>query len=71
MVYIYVCKRFKNTMEMVSGRDGEWVNNVLQFYCKHGKLTAKGPNLYDVRKIFWPPFLYLKVIYRAPLKGGP
>ena len=41
MVYIYVCKRFKNTMEMVSGRDGEWVNNVLQFYCKHGKLTAK------------------------------
>ena len=41
MVYIYVCKRFKNSMEMVTGRDGEWVNNVLQFYCKHLKLTAK------------------------------
>ncbi len=41
MVYIYVCKRFKNTMEMVSGRDGEWVNNVLQFYCKHGRINGK------------------------------
>ena len=41
MVYIYVCKRFKNTMEMVSGKDGEWVNNVLQYYSKHGRMTAK------------------------------
>ena len=41
MVYIYVCKRFKNTMEMVAGKDGKWVDDVLQFYCKHGKLTAK------------------------------
>ena len=41
MVYIYVCKRFKNTMEMVAGKDGKWVDDVLQFYCKHGKMTAK------------------------------
>lgn len=40
MVYIYVCKRFKVTMEMVSGRDGDWVNNLLQFYCKHTRLQA-------------------------------
>jgi len=41
MVYIYVCKRFKCTMDLVSGRDGDWVNNVLQTYCKHTRLNAK------------------------------
>ncbi len=41
MVYIYVCKRFKVTMEMVSGRDGDWVNNLLQFYCKHARICGK------------------------------
>ena len=70
MVYIYVCKRFKNTMEMVAGKDGKWVDDVLQFYCKHGKLTAKGPNLYDVRKIFGfmdtpTPFVRIWNSYRA------
>ena len=41
MVYIYVCKRFKLTMEMVSGKDGDWVNNLLQYYCKHARINAK------------------------------
>nr|XP_040564965.1 uncharacterized protein LOC121114914 [Lepeophtheirus salmonis] len=41
MVYIYVCKRFKVLMDMVSGRDGEWVNKVLDFYCKHHKINGK------------------------------
>ena len=31
MVYIYVCKRFKVTMEMISSKEGDWVNNK-----KHG-----------------------------------
>ena len=30
MVYIYVCKKFKVTCEMIGGRDGDWVNNLLQ-----------------------------------------
>ena len=34
MVYIYVCKKFKVTCEMIGGRDGDWVNNLLQTYCK-------------------------------------
>ena len=41
MVYIYVCKKFKVTTEMVSGRDGDWVNNLLQYYCKHARIVAK------------------------------
>ena len=41
MVYIYVCKRFKVTMEMVSGKDGDWVNNLLQCYCKHSRINGK------------------------------
>ena len=41
MVYIYVCKRFRVTMDMISGRDGDWVNNLLQFYCKHSRITGK------------------------------
>ncbi len=40
MVYIYVCKKFRVTMDMVSGRDGDWVNNLLQCYCKHTRLHA-------------------------------
>ena len=41
MVYIYVCKRFKVTMDMLSGKEGDWVNNLLQFYCKHRRKIAK------------------------------
>ena len=41
MVYIYVCKRFRSTMDMVSGRDGDWVNHLLQSYCKHARINAK------------------------------
>ena len=41
MVYIYVCKRFRVTMDMVSGRDGDWVNHLLQSYCKHARINAK------------------------------
>jgi len=35
MVYVYVCKRFKVTMEMVSGKDSEWILNLVKFYLKH------------------------------------
>ena len=41
MVYIYVCKKFKVTCEMLGGRDGDWVNNLLQTYCKHARIVAK------------------------------
>lgn len=41
MVYIYACKRFKVTMDMIQGREGEWVNNLLATYCKHARLSAK------------------------------
>ena len=40
MVYIYVCKRFKVTMDMIHGRDGDWVTNLLATYCKHARLQA-------------------------------
>lgn len=32
---MYVCKRFKVTMEMVSGKDSEWILNLVKFYLKH------------------------------------
>ena len=35
MVYVYVCKRFKVTMEMVSGKDSEWILNLVKYYLKH------------------------------------
>jgi len=35
MVYVYVCKRFKVTMDMVSGKDSEWILNLVKFYLKH------------------------------------
>lgn len=35
MVYVYVCKRFKVTMELVSGKDSEWILNLVKFYLKH------------------------------------
>jgi len=35
MVYVYVCKKFKESMDMVSGKDSEWILNVLKFYLKH------------------------------------
>ena len=41
MVYVYVCKRFKVTMDMVSGKEGDWVNNLLQNHCKHKRIVAK------------------------------
>ena len=28
-------------MEMVSGKEGEWVNNLLQYHCKHNRVVAK------------------------------
>ena len=40
MVYIYVCKRFKVTMDMVSSKEGDWVTHLLKHYCKKAKLTA-------------------------------
>lgn len=40
MVYIYACKRFKVTMDMIQGRDGDWVSNLLATYCKHARLHA-------------------------------
>ena len=30
MVYIYVCKRFKVTMDMVSSKEGDWVSQILK-----------------------------------------
>lgn len=27
-------------MEMTGGKDSDWVNNLLQFYCKHSRITA-------------------------------
>ena len=36
MVYVYVCKRFKVTMDMVSGKDSEWILNLVKFYLKKG-----------------------------------
>ena len=41
MVYVYVCKRFKVSMDMVSGKEGDWVNNLLQNHCKHKRIVAK------------------------------
>ncbi len=41
MVYIYVCKRFREAMDLISGRDSDWVNNLLNFYCKHARISAK------------------------------
>ncbi len=41
MVYIYVCKRFRVSMDMISGRDNDWVNNLLQSYCKHARINGK------------------------------
>jgi len=35
MVYVYVCKRFKVTMDMVSGKDSEWILNLVKFYLKN------------------------------------
>ena len=35
MVYVYVCKRFKVSMEMVSGKDSEWILNLVKYYLKH------------------------------------
>jgi len=35
MVYVYVCKRFKVTMDLVSGKDSEWILNLVKFYLKH------------------------------------
>ena len=35
MVYVYVCKRFKVSMEMVSGKDSEWILSLVKFYLKH------------------------------------
>lgn len=35
MVYVYVCKRFKVCMDMVSGKDSEWILNLVKFYLKH------------------------------------
>jgi len=35
MVYVYVCKKFKESMDMVSGKDSEWILNVLKFFLKH------------------------------------
>mgnify|MGYP001255055652 CR=1 FL=1 len=40
MVYIYACKRFKVTMEIAPGREGDWVSNVLATYCKQKRLHA-------------------------------
>ena len=40
MVYIYACKRFKVTMDMIQGKDGEWVNTLLKTYCKAARLNA-------------------------------
>ena len=40
MVYIYACKRFKVTMDMIQGKDGEWVNNLLSAFCKQYRLHA-------------------------------
>jgi hypothetical protein len=40
MVYIYTCKRFKVTMDMIQGRDGDWVNNLLATYCKYTRIHA-------------------------------
>jgi hypothetical protein len=37
MVYIYICKRFKVTMEMISSKEGDWINNLLQSFCKHAR----------------------------------
>ena len=28
-------------MDMVSGKEGEWVNNLLQYHCKHNRIVAK------------------------------
>ena len=41
MVYIYVCKRFRVSMDFVSGRDQDWVNNLLASYCKHARINGK------------------------------
>ena len=35
MVYVYVCKRFKVTMDMVSGKDSEWILNLVKHYLKN------------------------------------
>jgi len=35
MVYVYVCKRFKVTMDMVSGKDSEWILNLVKTYLKN------------------------------------
>ena len=40
MVYIYACKRFKVTMEIIQGREGDWVNNLLATYCKLKRIHA-------------------------------
>ena len=40
MVYIYVCKRFRVSMDIIQGRDGDWVNNLLNNYCKHARIHA-------------------------------
>ncbi len=35
MVYVYVCKKFKESMDLVSGKDSEWILHVLKFFLKH------------------------------------
>ena len=40
MVHIYACKRFKVTMEIIQGREGDWVNNLLANYCKLKRIHA-------------------------------
>ena len=35
MVYVYVCKRFKVTMDMVSGKDSEWILSLVKHYLKN------------------------------------
>lgn len=32
MVYVYVCKRFKVVMDMVSGKDSEWILTLVKHY---------------------------------------
>ena len=59
MVYIYVCKKFKVTCEMIGRRDGDWVNNLLQTYCKVRRILFNRRNQPQIKwnktcnTIFW------------------
>ena len=67
MVYIYVCKRFRVSMDIIQGRDGDWVNNLLNTYCKHARIHAilERAEINPKKRLWYNSYLNRHVMYSS------